>query len=95
MLLASCGNWILIPDEPDTDTGSEASQDINDTFDYESFIGLSEDDAIALWNQNNIPVRTTKRDGESLMVTQDFNPWRVNITVRNDTVVNYSIKWEY
>jgi len=55
-------------------------------FATEGLIGLSLPDAERLAEENGCTVRVIERDGESLPVTLDFNPARINVAVENDVV---------
>ena len=50
------------------------------------FVGLTEQQAAAQAAANGWPYRVAERDGEQLMVTQDFNEERVNVAVQNGVV---------
>lgn len=51
------------------------------------FAGLSEDQACERAAAQNAPLRVVHRDGEDFIVTADYNPRRVNISVRDGIVV--------
>jgi hypothetical protein len=52
----------------------------------QAFVGLTEQQAEAQAAANGWPFRVAERDGEQLMVTQDFNEERVNVAVQNGKV---------
>ncbi|NNE74859.1 MAG: hypothetical protein HKN26_14435 [Acidimicrobiales bacterium] len=52
------------------------------------YIGLSEADAEALADENDVPLRVVHRDGEDFAVTLDYQEDRVNITVIDDIVTD-------
>lgn len=51
----------------------------------ESYVGLSEDEAIE--RASEVGARVVGRDGVDLVITMDFRPGRVNLTVFDGTVV--------
>lgn len=68
-------------------SSSEAQSSMSD-----SYIGLSEADAEAKANVEGVPFRVVMRDGESLPVTMDFRPGRINATVENGFVTEYEVE---
>jgi len=52
----------------------------------QAFVGLSEQQAAAQASANGWPFRVAERDGEQLMLTQDFNEERVNVAVQDGKV---------
>lgn len=58
---------------------------------FESIIGLSEDDAKTVLTKMGIKrIRVTERNGERFMVTMDFNMGRVNLSIKDDKVYRAS-----
>lgn len=55
-----------------------------------SFIGLTEEEAAAKATKADLPSRVIKRDGQSLPVTRDYRPERLNFTVENGKVTHVS-----
>lgn len=51
------------------------------------YLGLSGEAAAALAKKNGVPLRTAVRDGESMPLTADMNPKRVNIRLKKDVVI--------
>ena len=51
---------------------------------------MSESDAIAWLTLQNISVRVSARDGQSLILTRDYKPLRANLIVRKGCVVDVS-----
>ena len=51
-----------------------------------TFVGLTEQQAAAQAAANGWAYRVAERDGEQLMLTQDFNEERVNVAVQNGVV---------
>ena len=47
------------------------------------YVGLTEAEATQLGREEAVPVRTACRDGESLPVTADYRPGRVNLVVES------------
>jgi hypothetical protein len=70
-LCTQSGTGSVCPPDP------EASQ---------QFVGLSEADASVRAAQNGWAFRVAERDGEQLLLTQDYNPQRVNVAVSGGTV---------
>lgn len=56
------------------------------------FVWLSEEEAMELANENNIPFRVIMRDGEMLPATMDYRPGRINAEVEDAIVVDFSIE---
>jgi hypothetical protein len=52
----------------------------------QAFVGLTEQQAAAQAAANGWAYRVAERDGEQLMLTQDFNEERVNVAAQNGTV---------
>jgi hypothetical protein len=52
----------------------------------QSFVGLTEQQAQAQAAAKGWPFRVAERDGEQLMLTQDFNEERVNVAVQSGVV---------
>ena len=51
-----------------------------------SFVGLTLEEAEAKATKADLPHRVIKRDGQSLPVTRDYRPERLNFTVENGKV---------
>jgi membrane-bound inhibitor of C-type lysozyme len=56
------------------------------------YIGLSVEDAQLLASQNDVPFRVTMKDGQPLPATMDYRIGRINASVENNIVVDYSIE---
>lgn len=56
-------------------------------FDAARLVGRSMPAARKLANRHGCSVRVVKRNGEWLAVTEDFSPSRINVAVREGTVV--------
>ena len=52
----------------------------------QAFVGLSEQQAAAQAAANGWPFRVAERDGEQLLLTQDYNEQRVNVAVQDGKV---------
>jgi len=52
----------------------------------QAFVGLTEQQAAAQAAANGWPFRVAERDGEQLMLTQDYNEERVNVAVQSGKV---------
>ncbi len=70
-LCTQSGTGSVCPPDP------EASQQL---------VGLSEADAAARAAQHGWAFRVAERDGEQLLLTQDYNPERINVAVSAGTV---------
>lgn len=57
-----------------------------------NFVWLSEEEAMELASENNIPFRVIMRDGEMLSATMDYRPGRINAEVEDAIVVDFSIE---
>lgn len=55
-------------------------------------IGLTEEEAVGVAADNDISFRVVERDGESLPVTMDYRPGRINAVVEGDAVIEYSVE---
>lgn len=60
--------------------------------DGNTYIGMSEADALAKAKQDNTPARVVERDGEGLPVTMDFAFGRHNLYVRDGSVYKVEIE---
>jgi len=56
------------------------------------YVGLSIEGAMALAEINNVPFRVTMRDGQFLPATLDYRIGRINASVENDIVVDYTVE---
>jgi hypothetical protein len=52
----------------------------------QAFVGLTEQQAVAQAAANGWPFRVAERDGEQLLLTQDYNEERINVAVQNGMV---------
>jgi hypothetical protein len=52
----------------------------------EILVGLTKNDAIAMINADEQRYRIRKEDGESFMVTMDWDPVRINLEIENGIV---------
>jgi hypothetical protein len=59
---------------------------------WDDYAGLSLEDAKALAIKNNTTLRATKINGEAQAVTEDYRPGRINASVENNIVVDYSVE---
>ncbi len=59
-----------------------------------AYIGLTEDEAKSKARENWDIFRVIKRDGEDLLVTMDFRPWRINAVVKDSLVISISREWQ-
>ncbi len=57
-----------------------------------SYLGLTVADAEAKAAADGVPFRVVMRDGESLPVTMDYRPGRINATVESDIVISYEVE---
>lgn len=54
-------------------------------------IGLPEDQAIQLLENNQIKSRVTRRNNQSYVLTMDFNPERVNLIIKDGIVTGANL----
>lgn len=59
-----------------------------------NYIGLTEQEALTKAKDANKPARVVERDGESLPVTMDYSPGRLNFHVKNDEIYRVDIEGE-
>lgn len=69
----------------DADTQVQVAQSLD-------FVGLTEAQAEALSAENNITFRVVERDGESLPVTMDYRPGRINASVDNGVITSVTVE---
>ena len=75
-----------MPVEPaPVEPGEEGAVGIS-TEDIESFLGMSEADAVTYAESRGWAVRVVKRDGEEFPITMDYSASRVNLTIENGIV---------
>lgn len=60
----------------------------------DSYVGLREQAAFDQAKANGVAARVVERDGESLAVTTDHSPYRVNLYIRNGKVHKVMIEGE-
>lgn len=65
---------------------------LNLTVIWDDYIGLSIEDARQLAEENGSILRVVKQDGEEYIVTLDYLPGRVNVEIKNNIVIDYSIE---
>jgi hypothetical protein len=103
VVIVGGGYWILSQNTVDvppttSDDGAEtpAQPNPDDVAEVPAaptdYVGLSEAAAAALAEENNVPFRVVERDGEALMVTEDWRPGRINAVVENGIVVSYTVE---
>jgi hypothetical protein len=71
------------------DTEEEPTEPTTPDADY---VGLTEAEAAALAEENGVPFRVVERDGEMLMVTEDWRPGRINAVVVDGVAVSYTVE---
>lgn len=54
--------------------------------------GYTEASAARMAAEADVPFRPVVRDGEMMMVTEDYRPGRINATINNDIVMSYTIE---
>jgi hypothetical protein len=72
-----------------TFTNIDLSAGDTDTSEY---IGISEEAALSKAKTANVAARVVERDGETLLVTMDFSPGRLNFFVREDAVYKVQVE---
>ena len=58
----------------------------------QSYVGLSEEEAMALAVEQGTILRVVERDGEVLPATMDYRPGRINATVENGIVTSFTVE---
>jgi hypothetical protein len=71
---------------PADDTGGTVVVDLSVAADL--LVGVSEDEATTLAEQNGWTLRVVRRDGEDLAVTEDYSESRVNVAVEAGVVLS-------
>lgn len=102
VVLGAVGYWLLmgqtaVEESPATavDTGDDAGNGTTEPVDSdEDYVGLTVAEAEVLAAENDVPFRVVERDGERLMVTEDWRPGRINAVVEGDVVVSYTVEGE-
>ena len=56
------------------------------------FLGLTEEEALNLANENNVSFRVVKRDGRYLAVTMDYRPGRINAEIEDGKVTTFNVE---
>lgn len=59
-----------------------------------TFVGMTVEEAESLASEQNIAFRVVMRDGQSLPMTMDYRPGRINATVESGMVVRAQIEGE-
>lgn len=60
----------------------------------DSYIGLGEYEAFDKAKSESKPARVVERDGESLPITMDYAPGRLNFYIRDDKIIKVEIEGE-
>ena len=76
----ACGN-----DDGDKVSSGSKESTTSDTS-AQSYVGLTKKEAIAKAEASDTPWRITREDKETFMVTQDYNPARINFEIDNGKV---------
>jgi len=87
---------VLVPgaDKPaleDSDGVVAVTPDIAAAGAAEKVVGMREQDAVKTLGEQNLAVRIVVRDGEQFPATMDYRSDRVNLTVKNDKVVEATV----
>lgn len=56
------------------------------------FVGLTEEEALNLANENNVSFRVVKKDGRHLAVTMDYRPGRINAEIEDGKVTAFNVE---
>jgi len=59
--------------------------------DFSTILNKSKNYAFAFLNEQNVEWRVSEIDGRKQVVTRDYNPERLNLVVRNDRVVDFTL----
>ncbi len=57
-----------------------------------SYIGLTEESALAKAKEANIPCRVVERNGEGLIITMEYAPGRLNLYVKDGKVYKVNVE---
>ena len=77
----ACGN-----DDGDKVSSGDGKQSTTSDTSTQSYVGLTKQAAIAKVKATDTPWRITREDQEVFMVTQDYNPERVNFEIDHGKV---------
>lgn len=75
------------PGDEDAPTDSEEAAGAHD-----AIIGMSEADAEAYAQEQNVPFRVGSRDGEALPLTMDYRPGRITADMEDGVVTGYTVE---
>ncbi len=91
-LLSSCNQNETTTQVPITDENDSSitPEDIIAT--EAKYIWLSQDEAINLAKENGVDFRIVSIDGQSMPVTMDYRPGRINASVEDGIVVSYNVE---
>jgi hypothetical protein len=73
-----------------TTSTTTAGSDSGSSEEFDAYVGLTVEEATAKAEDEGRPARVVEEDGESLPVTMDFNPDRLNFTVVDGKVTEVS-----
>lgn len=71
--------------------GGDVPAQVITNADAQRLVGLAEDEAVKIATGNGWTVRIVARDGEKFMVTTDYSPGRVNLTVSDGRVTTVTV----
>lgn len=76
-----------VPNNSQSDEQLAEDKEANQSSEYgEQYLNMLEADALEMAAADNRPVRVIKRDGNSMIVTMDLRPGRLNLTIDNGIV---------
>lgn len=76
-----------VPNNSQSDEQLAEDKEANQSSEYgEQYLNMLEADALEMAAADNRPVRVIKRDGNSMIVTMDLRPGRLNLTIDGGVV---------
>jgi|GEM_PF-2460385 len=84
-------NYLASLEGYDADGNKIKTEEVVLTGDY---VGMSVTQAQARAKADNTPFRVVMADGEAFAVTADYRPGRINATVENGVIINYTTEGE-
>lgn len=70
----------------------QEEEDVSETGMHDGIIGMSETEAQAYAEANNVPFRVGTVDGEVFPVTMDFVPGRITAEIADGVVISYTVE---
>lgn len=96
LLIGGVLYWLLAPQETEAPIpvgdGVSIPSDASDADTEGDYIGLTEVEAEARAESNEVLFRVVERNGEMLPTTRDYRPGRINATVDGGVVTSYTVE---